>query len=77
MAHVSLLKILLCWKYIAFEDATDQSTVIDEPTLPVAQESSAPPTPLVTVAEDPIKGPSREIYGRVTKAPLPTSQDIH
>lgn len=54
----------------------------DTPTLAVStatkvQESSAPPTPLVTVAEDPMEGPSREIYGRVTKAPLPTSQDIH
>lgn len=74
--------------FLAFEDATDQSTVIDEqrsglltlqsdtPTLlmsPAAhvQESSAPPTSLVTVAEDPMEGPSRELYGRVTKAPLP------
>ena len=53
-----------------------QLLVNDTPTLPVspaAQESSAPPTPLVTTAKDSMQGPNREIYGRVTKGPLPTS----
>ena len=62
------------------EQRSGQLLANDIPTLPVssaAAQSSAPPTPLVTVAEDPMEGPSRELYSRVTKAPLPISQDIH
>ena len=57
----------------AFEDTTlqEQETVLgyslqkQTPTAPALHENSAPPTPPETVPEDPMEGPSREIYNRV------------